>query len=119
MNVSLREGSGMCSIRKESPMAVEVLIVYSIVQFTQSYLIQPLVVGRQVNLNPVFSIGGIVVGDLIWGIPGMILIIPLLGIAKIVCDHIEPLKPFGFLMGEIKSKRSNKLTTKVKGWWGK
>lgn len=100
-------------------MAVEVLIVYSIVQFTQSYLIQPLVVGRQVNLNPVFSIGGIVVGDLIWGIPGMILIIPLLGIAKIVCDHIEPLKPFGFLMGEIKSKRSNKLTTKVKGWWGK
>lgn len=100
-------------------MVLGVLITYSIVQFTQSYIIQPLVVGRQVNLNPVFSIGGIVVGDLIWGIPGMILIIPLLGITKIVCDHIEPLKPYGFLMGEIKSKRSNRFTKKIKGWLGK
>lgn len=100
-------------------MALGVLATYGVVQFIQSYVIQPLVVGRQVNLNPVFSIGGIVVGDLIWGIPGMILIIPLLGIAKIVCDHIEPLKPYGFLMGEIKSKRTNRLTTKVKGWVGK
>lgn len=41
-------------------------------------------------------------GDLVWGIPGMILAIPALGIIKIVCDHIEPLQPVGHLLGENK-----------------
>ena len=73
--------------------------------FLQTYLLEPLVVGAEVNINPLFTIISLVLGDLIWGIPGMILAIPLLGIVKIVCDHIEPLKPYGFLIGHDRKKK--------------
>jgi len=98
-------------------MALGVIITYSIVQFVQSYVIQPLIVGKQVNINPLFTIGGIVAGGFVWGIPGMILVIPVMGMAKILFDHIEPLKPYGFLMGEIKSKSAGGITSTFKKWF--
>lgn len=94
-------------------MLVAIVIVYSIVQFTQSYLLEPLIVGREISINPVFTIIGIVVGELVWGIPGMILALPLLGIFKIICDHIEPLKPYGFLIGEERAV-NNHVSKKIK-----
>ena len=87
-------------------MILGVLITYATVQFIQTYLLEPLVVGRGVNINPLFTIAGIVAGELVWGVPGMILAIPLMGIAKIICDHIEPLKPYGFLIGEEKKSKT-------------
>ena len=88
-------------------MLIGILITYSIVQFTQSYILEPMIVGREISINPVFTIVGIVGGELLWGIPGMILALPLLGIIKIICDHIEPLKPFGYLIGEEKENKPN------------
>lgn len=87
-------------------MVLGVLLTYAIVQFLQTYILEPLVVGAGVNINPLFTIIILVLGELVWGIPGLVLAIPLLGIVKIVCDHIEPLKPYGFLIGrERKDKR--------------
>ena len=76
-----------------------VIAVYFVVQFVQTYIIEPLVVGEQVNINPLFTIMAIVLGEMVWGIPGMILAIPLLGMTKIVCDHHQDLQPYGFLIG--------------------
>jgi predicted PurR-regulated permease PerM len=92
------------------------LITYGTVQFLQTYLLEPLVVGKGVSINPLFTIAGIVGMELIWGIPGMVLAIPLLGITKIVCDHIEPLKPYGFLIGEEKKSRQS-VVQKIKKWF--
>jgi predicted PurR-regulated permease PerM len=103
----LSQGGGM-------NMVVGVLITYALVQFIQSYILEPLVVGSEVNINPLFTIMIIVLGEMLWGIAGMVLAIPLLGIVKIICDHIEPLKPYGFLIGEDKKKKSG-LIDKVKG----
>jgi predicted PurR-regulated permease PerM len=92
-------------------MIVGILITYALVQFIQTYLLEPLVVGAEVNINPLITIAGIVVGELIWGIAGMIVAIPLLGMTKIICDHVESLKPYGYLLGEerrIKKRRSLK-----------
>jgi predicted PurR-regulated permease PerM len=36
----------------------------------------------------------------LWGVPGMLLAVPLLAILKIVCDHIRPLKPVGEFLGD-------------------
>ncbi len=99
-------------------MILEVLIVYSIVQFMQTYLLAPLIVGSVVRINPVATIAGLVAGELVWGIPGMVLVIPLLGIVKIAFDHIESLKPFGFLLGEDHPSKTPFLE-RVKGWFGK
>lgn len=86
-------------------MVIGVLVTYAIVQFLQTYLLEPLVVGAGVNINPLFTIIILVMGELVWGIPGLILAIPLLGIVKIICDHIEPLKPYGYLIGQEKKKK--------------
>jgi predicted PurR-regulated permease PerM len=89
-------------------MIIGIVVTYGVVQFLQTYLLEPLVVGAEVNIHPLFTIMGIVIGELLWGIPGMILAIPMLGIAKIICDNIEPLKPYGFLIGEEKKKKTTK-----------
>lgn len=85
-------------------MIVGVVITYLLIQFIQTYLLEPLVVGAEVNINPLFTIMVLVIGELIWQIPGMILAIPLLGIVKIVCDHVPALKPYGYLIGATRKK---------------
>jgi predicted PurR-regulated permease PerM len=101
-------------------MVIGILVTYGIVQFIQSYILEPLVVGAEVNINPLFTIVGLVAGELVWGIPGMILAIPLMGVAKIVCDHVDSLKPFGELIGEEEKepgkikKSMTALTKKIK-----
>jgi predicted PurR-regulated permease PerM len=85
-------------------MVLGVFITYMMIQFIQTYILEPLVVGSEVNINPLFTILVLVLMEILWGIPGMIMAIPILGIVKIICDHIEPLKPFGYLIGKEKSK---------------
>ena len=78
---------------------IGVLVVYFLVQFIQTYILEPLVVGDQVNINPLFTIMAIVLGEMVWGVAGMILAIPLLGMIKIVCDNHPDLQAYGFLIG--------------------
>jgi predicted PurR-regulated permease PerM len=80
-------------------MVIGILITYTLVQFIQTYLLEPLVVGAGVNINPLFTIIGLVAGELLWGIAGMMLAIPLMAIFKIVCEHVDALQPFALLMG--------------------
>ncbi|WP_338871298.1 AI-2E family transporter [Spirosoma sp. SC4-14] len=98
----------------DGQMMLGILLVYGIVQFTQTYLLEPLVVGTEVSINPLFTILIIVVGEAVWGIPGMILALPVLGIVKIICDHVEPLKPYGFLIGKVGKEDSPGLKDKLK-----
>ena len=95
--MAITQGGGMS-------MIIGILIAYAIIQFFQTYILEPLVVGAGVNINPLFTIIALVIGELIWGIPGMVLAIPLLAIVKIICDHIDSLKPYGFLIGSSKKK---------------
>ncbi len=82
-----------------SKMVLGVLITYMLVQFIQTYILEPIIVGEQVNINPLFTIMAIVLGELVWGVAGMILAVPLLGMAKIICDSYPNLQPYGFLIG--------------------
>ncbi|HJS56387.1 MAG TPA: AI-2E family transporter [Chitinophagaceae bacterium] len=93
-------------------MVLGVVITYLVVQFLQTYLLEPLVVGAEVNINPLFTIIILVLGELVWGIPGMVLAIPLLGIFKIICDHVQSLKPYGYLIGGDRKKRPALLRRK-------
>lgn len=68
-----------------------------IVQFIDNNIVMPKVVGSSVSLNPLFSTIALILGFMLWGIPGAILSIPLMGIFKVVCDHVEELKPYGYL----------------------
>ena len=80
-------------------MVMGVLVTYMLIQSIQFYIISPLVMQTQVSIHPLFTIVALFAGDLIWGISGMILAIPVLAIVKIVCDHIDYLQPLGRLLG--------------------
>jgi predicted PurR-regulated permease PerM len=99
-------------------VVIGILITYAVVQFFQSYVLEPLVVGREVNINPLFTILGLIAAEMIWGIAGMVLAIPAMGIAKIICDHIEPLKPYGELIGEDKKEHTG-LRKKISSLFAK
>jgi predicted PurR-regulated permease PerM len=94
-----------------------IVIVYAIVQLIQGWLLEPLILGPQVKINPLFTIIVLVIGQLLWGIPGIILAIPLTAIFKIICDHIDDLKPYGFLIGEINlPEKRVEIIEKVKAY---
>lgn len=95
-------------------MVLGVLATYAIVQTFQTYVLEPLVVGSNVNINPLFTILVLVLGEFLWGVPGMVLAIPILGIVKIICDHIKPLQPIGYLIGEDKRSNTPRFIEKLK-----
>ncbi|HRO43630.1 MAG TPA: AI-2E family transporter [Flavipsychrobacter sp.] len=110
--MALTQGGG-------TTVLIGVLVTYAIVQMFQSYVLEPLVVGSKVNINPLFTILILIIGELVWGIAGMVLAIPLLGIFKIICDHVEPLKPYGYLIGEDKKENDSKWIEKIKNLFQK
>jgi predicted PurR-regulated permease PerM len=80
--------------------AIWVLASYYFIQLIDNHYIVPKIVASKVKINMLFSIIVVLAGNALWGIPGMFLSIPLLAIVKLICDHIEPLKPWGFLLGD-------------------
>lgn len=84
--------------------ALYVLGIYYIIQLVDNNLIVPLVVSSKVKINALFAIMVVFAGNALWGISGMFLSIPLLAIIKVIFDHIEPLKPWGFLLGDTMPK---------------
>lgn len=99
--------------------ALGAAIVMVAVQTIDNYFIEPNVVGGEVNLNALFSILSIIAGGMIWGVSGMILFLPLFGIIKIICDHVQPLKPIGYLMGQTGEQKSSKVREWILTRFGK
>ncbi|MBK0380752.1 AI-2E family transporter [Mucilaginibacter segetis] len=59
----------------------------------------PAIVGSKVRLNALITFIGIILGEMLWGLSGMFLSIPVIAIFKIVFDRIDSLKPWGYLLG--------------------
>jgi predicted PurR-regulated permease PerM len=78
-----------------------VLILYIVIQLIDNNFIVPKIVASRVQLNALISIIAVLIGGAIWGIAGMFLSIPLTAILKVIFDHIDPLKPWGYLLGNI------------------
>ena len=78
-----------------------VFAVTIFIQFVDNNFIVPKIVASRVQINALISIIGVLIGGAIWGVAGMFLSIPLIAILKVIFDHIESLKPWGFLFGNI------------------
>lgn len=61
----------------------------------EGQLIQPVVVGRSLRLNPVMVFLAFLLMGWLWGIPGMFFAVPLLVTLKVICDHVEHFAAFG------------------------
>jgi predicted PurR-regulated permease PerM len=74
--------------------------LYLAIHLVEGEVVTPLLLARRFTLNPVLVILSLVFWFWMWGIPGAILSVPMLAIAKIVCDRIRPLAAIGhFLAG--------------------
>jgi predicted PurR-regulated permease PerM len=82
-----------------------VFAVFSFNQFVENNFLTPKIVGSKISVNPFATIVFILLGGMIWGVGGMILFIPLLGVLKVVFDHFEPLYPWAYLIGDSEEKQ--------------
>lgn len=70
-----------------------------IIHLLDSNILFPRIIGRRVKMNPFVTILAVIVGEQLWGIPGMFLFIPVAGIIKLVCERVEGLKAWSILIG--------------------
>jgi predicted PurR-regulated permease PerM len=74
--------------------------LYLAIHIVEGETVTPMLLARRFTLNPVLVIFSLVFWFWMWGIPGAILSVPMLAIAKIVCDRVRPFAAFGhFLEG--------------------
>ncbi len=86
-------------VSKSPSDALLVVIAYLVIQFFDVHYIVPKVVASKVKINALISIIVVLAGGALWGLPGTFLSIPLTAIIKVIFDHIEQVKPWGFLLG--------------------
>jgi putative permease len=77
-----------------------VIVALVVIHLIDSNYVIPKVIGSKVKINSLIAFLGLIIGEMIWGITGMFLSIPMIAIIKIVFDHIDELKPWGYLLGE-------------------
>ncbi len=94
MIITLASGSG--------EQAVTLAIVFLVAHFLDANIILPRIVGGQVKMNPFITILAVLVGHLIWGIPGMFLFIPLTAIIRLISEEVPAMKPWTILLSEEK-----------------
>lgn len=95
-----------------------VAIVIIGIHLLDANLLLPIIVGSKVKINALVTILAVVIGEMLWGISGTFLAIPVVAITKIIFDRVDTLKPWGILLGEEKDD-THKKSMRVKADTGK
>lgn len=91
-----------------------ILLGFYVIQLFEGNLITPVIVGSQVSMNALVTLLLLVVGAQIWGLAGMILFIPIGAIVKVICDEIDELNHYGYVMGRTTEDKSEELSILAK-----
>lgn len=86
------------------PLAV--VAIFAFVQYLEANVIFPKVVATQLNLSTWATLVAIIAGGILWGVSGMILFIPFVGILKMVSDYIPEWEALNILLRRTASKKS-------------
>ncbi len=79
--------------------AFGVVVVFTVVQYLEANVIFPIAVSNRLKVNTLAVLIAIFVGGALWGVSGMILFVPFVGIAKLIADHNYRLKTLSMLLG--------------------
>lgn len=74
-------------------------VAYLTLTAFEGSFVTPTILGQRLTLSPLVIFVGIIFWGWMWGVVGALLAVPMLASFKIVCDHVEKLKPVGELMG--------------------
>jgi predicted PurR-regulated permease PerM len=91
-----------------------IVAVFAFVQYLEANVIFPLAVSSRLNVNTMIMLIAIFVGAIVWGMAGMILFVPFVGIAKLIADHNPKWKTVSMILGvEGTSKRRGRQVQQV------
>ena len=82
------------------PAAAAVMSIAFLITTIEGYWVTPALMGRVAEMNRIAIFAGILFWSWLWGVPGMLLAIPLMMVIKSVCDGVEELQPIGRMLGE-------------------
>lgn len=77
---------------------VSIIIFYALIQQLEGNFITPKIIGDRINVNPFAVIIAMLSGGLIWGIAGVILAIPIVGVLKILLLKYKSTYKIGYLL---------------------
>lgn len=77
-----------------------IVLSFTLIQLMESSWLTPKITGSNVNLNAFITFLGLLIGGTIWGIVGMILIIPTIAIVKKLFELNPATEPYAYLFGE-------------------
>ena len=66
----------------------------------EGYWVTPALLGRVAQMNRIAIFAGLLFWSWLWGIPGMLLAVPMMMVVKAVCDRVDDLRPIGAMLGE-------------------
>jgi len=98
VNIGLLVVAGLLTFDHVAPALLPAAAFMGI-NLLESNVITPFVLGRRLELNPVMVFLGLTFWWWIWGIPGGLLAVPIMGTAKLVCDRIPRLSAVAALLG--------------------
>ncbi len=102
-------------VNSSASAALQAGIGLFVVHLIDANILFPRIIGGRVKMNPFVTIIAVIVGERLWGIPGMFLFIPVVGIIKLICERVEELKVWSILIGveerETPTKRESRERT--------
>jgi predicted PurR-regulated permease PerM len=69
-------------------IVIKIVLAYAIIQFLDNNFVQPLVVGRNVNLGPVTMVFAMLAGAQIFGFLGIVFAVPIVAIIKTILEML-------------------------------
>lgn len=82
-----------------------VAIALVVTHLIDSNILLPMVVGSKVRINALMAVLGVIIGEMIWGISGMFLAIPVIAVLKIIFDRVQGLHAWGIILGDEEHKQ--------------
>jgi predicted PurR-regulated permease PerM len=78
---------------------VGIVAIFAFVQYLEANVIFPVAVSNRLNVNTLVMLIAIFSGGILWGMAGMILFVPFVGIAKLIADHNPQWKTLSMILG--------------------
>ena len=107
-------------------LAIGVLILFAIIQFTENNILTPNITGGYVDINPLITILSIIVGGMVWGVVGMFVVLPVMATIKIICEYTPDMHAVAYLISNqqerkylVRKRRFYLIWSRMKARYGK